>query len=134
MQVHAVMQDVRVRLLPLGVPVLLPEEREKPLAGRRPGQPGGLQAYLANHPGGYVQLYDPSGLISNQLTDTGFMRLEVIARTRDAAETLAARARALLGGLPTRPTPYRVYIPPETVTQDNLVRITTTYQTRSIGI
>lgn len=125
--------DVQTRLSTLSVPVLLPEEREVPLAGRKPGQPGGVSAYLQAHPTGYVQLYDASGLLSNTLLDTGFMRLEVVAPTRVAAEGLSNQARTLLGGTSISPTPYRVYIPPETKVQDGLVRVVTTYQTSSIG-
>lgn len=125
--------DVKARLSSLSVPVLLPEERELPLAGRKPGQPGGVSAYLQGHPTGYVQLYDASGLLSNTLLDTGFMRLEVIASDRISAMSLDYQVRSLLGGTPIRPTPYRVYIPPETKVQDGLVRIVTTYQTSSIG-
>ncbi|WP_407538879.1 hypothetical protein Q0M94_11935 [Deinococcus radiomollis] len=126
--------DVKARLSTLTAPVLLPEDRELPLVGRRPGQAGGLTAYLAANPNGYVQLYDASGLLSDTLTDTGFMRLEVVASTRLAAETLSDQVRALLGGTNVQPSPYRVYIPPQTIPQDGFVRVVTTYQTRSIGV
>jgi hypothetical protein len=126
--------DVQTRLSSLSIPVLMPEDRELPLSGRKPGQAGGLTAYLQAHATGYVQLYDASGLLSNTLLDTGFMRLEIVAPTRAAAEALSDQVRALLGGTPVRPTPYRVFIPPQTTVQDGLVRVVTTYQTSTIGV
>lgn len=125
--------DVKARLSSLTVPVLMPEDRELPTAGRRPGQAGGVSAYLQTNPFGYVQLYDASGLLSNTLLDTGFMRLEVVAPSRGAAFDLNVQVLRLLGGTPIAPTPYRVYIPSEFIVQLGLVRVVTTFQTSTIG-
>lgn len=101
--------DVQARLAGLGVPVLMPEERELPLAGRQPGQAGGLSGYLAAHPGGYVQLSDADGAYTSTVRDIGLMPLTVLAPTRDSADALAAQVTALLHGTTARPTPYQLF-------------------------
>lgn len=106
--------DIHARLvaaLPAGTPVLLPEDREQALAGRRPGQAGGLSGYLAAHPNGYVQIEDPLSISSDGVTGVFWMPVAALARTADACLELARLVNRALCGLPHDPGPHREVTP-----------------------
>lgn len=135
MSLHPLITDLLARLAPLGptIPILRPEDVELPISGGKPGQQGGLRRYVLDHPEGYVQLNYPSGMLSNAYLDVSMMQLETVAASAQLAEALSRRVRDLIGSLPVRPTPYTVFIPPQTlVTPDaGFARVVTTYQTRA---
>lgn len=111
---RALITDIHARLLaalPAGTPVLLPEEREQPLAGRRPGQAGGLSGYLAAHPAGYVQLEEPLPITSDGVTSVFWVPVASLASTADACAALAAQVARALCGWPTDPGPHREVTP-----------------------
>lgn len=103
-------QDVKARLTPLGVLILLPEEIETPLKGGRGGaERAGLGTFLAAHPNGYIQLADADGTYISAVRDIGLMPLTVVHSNREAAEALAAQVTTTLHGTPVRPTPYQLF-------------------------
>lgn len=89
-----IVQLITDRLQPLGVPI---RELGDPLPGRQPGQPGGITAFLAQHPEGYVEIDQPQG-ISAVDTDTYWVIVSAVGPSRAAAAALAAQVRALLCG------------------------------------
>lgn len=100
-------QDMQARLtaaLGPDVPVLLPEQQREPLEGRRPGQPGGLTAYLAQHPQGYVQIEPPVPLFTGQdgVQQQFWFPLSSNASTEAACERLHAAVHLALCGIPGR--------------------------------
>lgn len=114
---RAILTDLHARLsaaLPAGTPVLLPEQRELPLQGRKPGQAGGLSGYLEGHPGGYVQLEDAQGLTGTLGGAAGLwlVQLACIAPTPTTADDLAQRALQIVATRAgTRQTPYELTSP-----------------------
>jgi len=104
---------LQAALQPLGVPVLLPEEREHTNAGRKPGQPGGLAGYLQQHPSGFVQLELPQGISTDGRVHTYWLPVTCVASTPHDARALTLAAHALIAGDPVRnPTAYAPVIPP----------------------
>lgn len=105
--------DLLARLAPLGptIPVLRPEDIELPLTGRKPGQVGGLSAYLAAHPEGYVQLETPTPITDDGTTGTLWVTVGAVASEQAAALALAQRVRLLLCGTPRDPGRYLPIIP-----------------------
>lgn len=109
---RAILTDLSSRLLArLSCPVLLPEERETPLQGRKPGEAGGLGAYLARHPAGYVQLEEPQGITDDGVTAVWWVPVAALAPTAEAAEALASAVRRVLCGSARDPGPYRPVLP-----------------------
>lgn len=97
------------------VTVLLPEQVQEPLAGGRPGQPGGLRAYLAARPGGYVQVEEPQGLIGSLggAAAQYLVQVAAIAPTSAAAQSLALNAvRACASRAGVQQTRYELTTPP----------------------
>lgn len=88
------------------VTVLLPEQLQEPLAGGRPGQPSGLRAYLAERPGGYVQIEEPQGITSDSLTASYWVPVASLAPTAEACAQLAAQVALTLNGTPHLPGPH----------------------------
>nr|WP_244977062.1 hypothetical protein [Deinococcus humi] len=106
--------DIHARLvaaLPAGTQVLLPEDRERALAGRRPGQAGGLSGYLAAHPNGYVQVEDPLSISSDGVTGVFWVPVAALALTADACLDLARLVSRALCGFPHDPGPHREVTP-----------------------
>ena len=98
--------------LPEAVPVLTPEQRELPLAGRKPGQPGGVGGYLAAHPAGYVQLEEPQGIRTAGAQDVFWVAVACIAPTPEGAEALAREVLRVTCGIATRePGQYTLVTP-----------------------
>lgn len=101
--------------LPPGTPVLLPEQAESALGGRKPGQAGGISGYLQAHPGGYVQIEAPVPITSTGNQDTYWTAVGALAPTPAAADALAAQVRlALTGTPPADPGWFTTAIPPQT--------------------
>ncbi|EYB67023.1 hypothetical protein DEIPH_ctg052orf0018 [Deinococcus phoenicis] len=109
---RAIITDLHTRLTAaLPCPVLLPEQRELPLAGRKPGQSGGLGGYLAAHPGGYVQLEDAQGISDDGVTAVWWVPVAALAPTAEQSDALAGQVRRLLCGSPRCPGPYTPTLP-----------------------
>lgn len=109
-----IVQDLHARLtgaLGPDIPVLLPEERELPTQGRRPGQTGGLSGYLQAHARGYVQLEEPQGISDDGVTAVWWVPVAALAPTPGAAEALALRVRRALAGSARVPGAYLPRIP-----------------------
>lgn len=108
---RSIVTDLHARLTAAGLHVLRPEEREQPLAGRRPGQAGGLSGYLAQHPQGYVQLEEPVPIGGDGLTGTFWTAVAAIASDSATAHALGQQVRRLLIGHPFAPEHYREITP-----------------------
>ncbi|WP_027459266.1 hypothetical protein [Deinococcus murrayi] len=108
---RAIVTDLHERLTAAGLHVLLPEERERPLAGRKPGQAGGLEAYLRQHPQGYVQLEEAQGITDDGVTAVYWVPVAAIAPTAADDDALAAQVRRVLCGSPRDPGPYLPRLP-----------------------
>ncbi|SEI66997.1 hypothetical protein SAMN04488058_101296 [Deinococcus reticulitermitis] len=118
---RAIVLDLRDRLSVLGVPVLLPEDRDVPHqagptdAQGRPmvgGGERGLGAYLRQHPQGFVQLEEPQGITVSGAVQTYWVALGCVAPTPETAEALAREVLRLTCGLATRePGHYTLVIP-----------------------
>lgn len=109
---RAITTDLHARLSAvLSCPVLLPEQRELPLAGRKPGQAGGLSGYLGLHPGGFVQLEEPQGISDDGVTAVWWVPVAALAPTPEGAEALAEQVRRVLCGSPRDPGPYQPRLP-----------------------
>ena len=91
--------------------VLRPEERESILAGRRPGQAGGLSGYLANHPAGVVQLEEAQPITSDGQLEVYWIPIACLAPTEADAGLLAQALSARLCGDLRDPGPYTRQIP-----------------------
>ncbi|WP_019585223.1 hypothetical protein [Deinococcus apachensis] len=114
---RAILTDLHARLttaLGPDVPVLLPEQREQPVQGRKPGQAGGLSGYLQAHPAGYVQLEEPQGITDDGVTGVWWVPVAALAPAPEATEALAAQVRRILCGSPRAPGPYLPRIPDTT--------------------
>lgn len=114
---RAIVTDLHDRLTAvLGpeIPVLLPEQRELPLAGRKPGQAGGLSGYLQAHPEGFVQLEEPQGISDDGVSAVWWVPVAALASTPEAAEALAVRVFRVLSGSARRPGLYVPRIPDTT--------------------
>lgn len=126
-----------------GLLVLTPDEALEPaeyVAGTdtvgRPleGSASGLAAYFQDvAPDGYVQLRHGDGLISDGLTDTGFISVEAIAPTLDLANALAKVIRQRIGSVPVQPTRFTFQTRQVFEGQD-YARVLLTFQTRDIGV
>lgn len=117
---RALVNDIHARLvaaLPPGTPVLLPEQREEPLAGRKPGQAGGLSGYLAEHPGGYVQVEEPLGIAASGPTETYWCPVAAVAPTPEAAEALGRLILLALCGLASREPGFYTLVTPDSTHQ-----------------
>ncbi len=86
------------------ITVLAPEDALKPglygpldSSGRPIAGQQGLSYWLAAHPTGYVQLYEPTPIFSDGLLDTELYVIDAIAPTRGVVRNLAARVRSALG-------------------------------------
>ena len=113
--------------LPPEVPVLLPEQAQEPLtaaptdAQGRPrvgGGERGLGAYLAERPGGYVQIGRPVG-IGASLTVTTWHPVTTLAPDEATCHALAQQVLTVLCGTPGRaPGQFArvLYAPPTTDT------------------
>lgn len=118
---RAIVTDLHARLTAaLSVPVLLPEERDVPAqaapldAQGRPmvgGGERGLGAYLAQHPGGYVQLEETQGIADDGVTAVWWVPVAALAPTAEQAEALAEQVRRVLCGSPRDPGPYQPRLP-----------------------
>lgn len=130
---RAITTDLHTRLTAaLSCPVLLPEQRELPLQGRKPGQAGGLSGYLQQHPGGYVQLYDPQPVMTTSgIYDEHWATVDAIAATDGVADLLAQQVRSLIGGTPRTGGRIRLAIPPRTERDGVSVRVTLQFSVRS---
>lgn len=139
---RAIVTDLHARLsAALTVPVLLPEQREEPLqaapldAQGRPrvgGGERGLGAYLQQHPGGYVQLYDLQPVMTTSgIYDEHWATVDAIAATDEVADPLARQVRALLGGTPRTGGRIRLAVPPRTERDGASVRVTLQFSVRS---
>lgn len=107
-------QDIHARLraaLPAEVPVLLPEEIEVPRGGRRPGEAGGISAYLAAHPQGYVQVEEAQPIASDGTTATYWIPVASVAPDAGACAALAAGVNIILNGPPDEPAPFQEVLP-----------------------
>ena len=103
--------DLTARLEGLAF-LLRPEERETPGEGRKPGQSGGLVAYLAARPGGVIQLEDPQPITSDDLLDTLWVPVGCMGSTPEIAADLARQVRTALCGVSGRePDAYTLTIP-----------------------
>lgn len=103
--------DLTARLENLAF-LLRPDEREEPSKGRKPGQPGGLVAYLEAHPGGVIQLEDPQPITSDGLVDVFWVPVGCMGSTPDIAAALAAQVRQALCGTSGRdPGEYTLTVP-----------------------
>lgn len=131
--------DLQARLsaaLPLTTPVLLPDDLETPREGRRPGQAGGLAAYLAEHPGGYLQIGEAQGTLPALGGAAGLWLIQVsaVAATRTASAALCAQARQVLATRAgTHQTPYSV-LSPDTTRRDGAVFTTSLILTARKGL
>ncbi|SMB93311.1 hypothetical protein [Deinococcus hopiensis] len=131
-----IVDDLHSRLtaaLGSSIPVLRPEQQQEPLAGRKPGQSGGLSVYLTQHPQGYVQLYNPGpGFTINGWSDTQTLQVDTIAPTDALALGLAERVRSLIGTTPRTGKRRQVVTPPFIANStDGSARAVTTYNLRS---
>lgn len=93
------------------VPVLLPEQIELPKSGRTPGQPGGIAAYLQQHPQGYVQIERPTPITSDGTTATYWVTVASLHGTLEGVTALARAVRLTLNGTPLEPGPHREVTP-----------------------
>lgn len=125
-----------------GLVVLLPsdvlepaEYAERDEQGRRKAKgERGLQRYFRDvAPRGYVQLRHNLGILSDGLTDTGLLYVDVIAPDLALAEALAHQVRARIGSLPVAPTRFTLQ-GQETDEQPDFCRLILNFQTRSIGV
>ena len=110
---RAIVDDLHARLTAAGLHVLRPEEREKPLAGRRPGQAGGLSGYLAQHPQGFVQVEEPQGIRTSGAQDVYWIALGCIAPTPEASEALAREVLRVTCGVATREPGHYTLVTPD---------------------
>lgn len=98
--------DIQSRLAALGVPVLLPEEMETVLSGRRPGEAGGISGYLAANPDGYVQIEEPFAVSTDDYVARYWIPVAAIALTAERAGELSRFVHLALCGHPWEPGPY----------------------------
>lgn len=106
--------------LPPEVPVLLPEQQREPYeaapldAQGRPrvgGGERGLGAYLAQHPGGYVQVEEATPISSDGLAGTYWVAVAVIHSEAWEVFALAEQAYRAIAGWPYAPGHYREVTP-----------------------
>lgn len=125
-----------------GLVVLLPRESLEPAEyaeldeqGRRKAKgERGLQLYFRDvAPRGYVQLRHNLGILSDGLTDTGLLYVDVIAPDLPLAQALAREVRTRIGSLPVQPTRF-TFQGLETDEQADHSRLILTFQTRDIGV
>lgn len=126
--------DLKARLeAALGdTPVLAPEDRMKPLEGDKPGSgPKGLARYFLSHPGGFVQLNDPTPVLtSGGVRDVSLVLIDVFAPTMTAAEALAKTIRDTLAP-PRVGGAWQVFAPPRPETAPGGARLTLQFQVLS---
>jgi len=133
-----VIADLTTRLVPLGVPVLRPEQFHEPEAyaeltpaGRvMAGGRKGLGPYLEANPVGYVQLHDPTPITTSiSVLDSHLVQIDAIAPTVALAMTLASATRMLVSNTPRHGGRYRTLTPPRTERLPNgVTRVTLQFE------
>lgn len=129
--------DLQARLSGLGVPVLAPDEVETPArysaatdAQGRPSADGarGLAAYLAAHPGGYVQIERLDALLVQGASQRHMVTLSAVAATEATCQALADAVTLALNYRAQRPTPYALMTPASLAHNSVSVRALLTFQ------
>ena len=113
-----ILSDITSRLAVLDVTVLQPNQarlpetyRARTASGRKDASPDaarGLSAYLADHPEGYVQLFEPSGAFASDVRGVSTCLIHCCGPVREVAHSLADGVIKQLHFRPERPTPYKL--------------------------